>query len=121
MTARTIHGLSLAAAAKQIGTTRHRLLQVLKSRGLFHSNNLPRSELIQAGLFVVQTRAYHNRVSGISKQYAVTLVTGHGLSWLQDVMTNEQRQIPIPRCPDTADAVTGRDERRHRPGTREVA
>ena len=123
MTARHIHGLSMQAAAKQLGISRNALFALLRTHGHLNADNTPRHHLVREGLFTVDTRAFNNRVSGIRRHYTVTLVTGTGLSWLHSLVNDEPKPRPIPasRRPDPAAADTGRNENRHRPGARKVA
>lgn len=84
-----IPGISMQAAAKQLGIGRKKLFALLRKHGHLNADNTPRHHLVQEGLFTVDTRAFNNRVNGISKQYAVTLVTGAGLCWLHTLVNTE--------------------------------
>lgn len=121
MSTRTLHGMTMHSAALQLGISRAKLFALLKGKGLFNADNTPRIDLVRAGLFTVRVRQFDNPVSGISRQYATTLVTGNGLSWLHALVNDEPRPIQTPRCPDTADADPGRDETRDRTRARQVA
>lgn len=89
MTAHHIHGLSMQDAAKQLGISRKKLFGLLRKHGYLNADNTPRHHLVQEGLFTVDTRAFDNRVSGIRRQYAVTLVTGAGLCWLHTLIDTD--------------------------------
>lgn len=88
MPTRTLPGLELKAAAKQLGIGRTRLCRLLRQQGHFYQDNTPRMSLIERGLFRVETRAYRNG-AGIDKQYSVTLVTGAGLAWLHEQVSKK--------------------------------
>lgn len=89
MPARTLPGLDMHRAAQTLGISRRKLFTQLKARGLFHANNTPKHDLIRAGLFSVELREFNNPVSGIRRQYSITLVTGAGLSWLQENLASD--------------------------------
>ncbi len=87
-----IHGLSMQAAAKQLGISRNKLFALLRKHGHLNADNTPHHHLVQQGLFTVDTRGFNNPVSGISRQYTVTLVTGAGLSWLHALKDQDAAQ-----------------------------
>lgn len=86
MGTRTLQGLELAAAAKALGTTRPALLKHLRTLGvIYHNSTLPQARYIKAGYFTVETKGYSND-HGIKRQYSKTLVTGHGMCWLEKII-----------------------------------
>ena len=90
MAARTVAGITLDQAAKQLGTTRPALLKHLRSIGaIYQENTLPQTRYIKAGYFVVETKQYRND-HGINRQYTKTLITGTGMSWIAEII-NEIR------------------------------
>lgn len=84
MPARHIHGISMQRAAEILGTTRPHLFRFLREHRLLGAHNVPTTLAARMGVLTLDTRAYHNRVTGISRQYATPLVTGPGLIWLQE-------------------------------------
>lgn len=90
MPARHIHGISMQRAAQILGTTRPRLFELLRERQMISKFNVPTTRA--HGLFIVDTREFNNRVTGITRQYATPLVTGPGLIWLQEQLSNHNMQ-----------------------------
>ena len=86
MTFRSIKGLNLESVAAQLGMTRPKLIQTLKDRKILMKNGQPFRQYIKEGLFVVDIRDFTN-IAGINKQYAITLVTGEGLAFLHELLT----------------------------------
>ena len=86
MAFRSSRGLNLESVAHQLGMTRPKLVKTLKEREIFMSNGLPYRKYIQQGLFYVDTRVFRN-LADIDKQYTVTLVTGEGLAFLHELLT----------------------------------
>lgn len=87
MAFKSLRGLSLENAANQLGMTRPKLMAALKERRIMMNSGLPYRQYIQQGLFVVDARSFTN-IAGIEKQYAVTLVTGAGLAYLQELLNS---------------------------------
>lgn len=87
MSTRFLQGFTLKTAADHLSIGRTTLCNQLRERGIFYTDStLPKPEYIRAGYFVVQTRGYQNG-AGIDKQYTATLITGTGLSWLRQALT----------------------------------
>ncbi|SEG15864.1 phage antirepressor KilAC domain-containing protein [Marinobacterium lutimaris] len=84
MTTQHIHGLSMQAAARTLGTTRPQLFKFLREQKLLNKENIPSVRAQKSGWLTFDTRKFTNPVTGIPDEYAVPLVTGAGLIWLQE-------------------------------------
>ena len=80
------HGsISIAEAAKILGTGRNRLLQFLRMRGWVTRRNEPYQSRIESGLMDVKLSNWEHPDNGI-QQSVTALVTGKGLSKLEEEM-----------------------------------
>ncbi|HBX36244.1 MAG TPA: hypothetical protein DEG76_02595, partial [Pseudohongiella sp.] len=78
--------VKINAAAKILNAKPTRLRQKMRARGIVDKNNLPRHDLVERGLFEVKTGQFVKGRTGIRQNYAVTLVTGSGLTFLSALM-----------------------------------
>lgn len=62
------------------------LRKKMRATGVLDRNNLPRHDLVKQGLFKVVTGQYVKGKTGIRGDYAVTLVTGAGLTYLSALL-----------------------------------
>jgi len=69
--------------AKVIGTGSIRLYDWLRKQGLLMKNNLPYQTHLNAGRFRVIEQHYRDK-QGQDRTYAQTLITGKGLTWIQE-------------------------------------
>jgi phage antirepressor YoqD-like protein len=79
-------------AARVIGAGPRALRHELRERGILDDKNIARRQWVQQGCFRVEARAYQLPGTRIQRHYAVTLVTGSGLSLLSEIaeqMRNE--------------------------------
>lgn len=73
--------MSIATAAKELGTGQRRLYANLRERKILKSDNVPYQDYIERGYFQVKT-AVINIGKGKTKQHAQPFVTAKGLAWL---------------------------------------
>lgn len=86
MPAKTLSGIELEQAAKQLGVTRPALLKLLRAqRVIYQGSTRPQTQYIKAGYFVVETKGFSND-HGINRQYSKTLITGLGMSWVEKII-----------------------------------
>lgn len=76
--------LTLAEAAKTLGTGRNRLAQWLRLNRWYRRNNEPYQSTIDAGLLDVKLGEWEQSEKGIQRS-VTTLVTGKGLAKLQSL------------------------------------
>ncbi|SCX76947.1 anti-repressor protein [Nitrosospira sp. Nsp13] len=87
--AEAINCQSVQEVAKVLGTGQNRLFRFLRQEGLLMPNNLPYQQHIDAGYFRVVERQYNDRL-GESHTYTRTLVTGKGLTFIQQRLTEKR-------------------------------
>ena len=109
--------LTLSQAAKLLDYGPNKLRALLRQRDVLDANNLPRRDYVQSGDFKVAIRE-HVGAYDIRHQYAITLVSGRGLTLLRQLIdehtpehtaNTRQRQAPTP--------LRRRDRRATQPGT----
>ncbi|EOB3110387.1 TPA: phage antirepressor KilAC domain-containing protein [Yersinia enterocolitica] len=91
------HGaISLANAAKILGTGRNRLCEFMRHNGWLTRRNEPYQEKITAGLLDVKLGSWDHPDHGV-QQSVTALVTGKGLAQLQRLLSN--RSCTNPNLP----------------------
>jgi prophage antirepressor-like protein len=76
-----VNALSMAEAAKVLGTGRTRLFAHLKASGVLMRSNNPYQEFVDRGLFVV--KAHPVKMGDICINYPQTYVTGKGIDFIR--------------------------------------
>jgi phage antirepressor YoqD-like protein len=94
--------LLIKDAAKLLNIGSVTLYRILHEQGLLHkTSNLPRHDLVQAGIFRTELRDFRlgktDRSWGTQKTYSVTLVTELGLTYLQQVIDQYQAEAEIKK------------------------
>lgn len=82
-------------AAKLFGTGRNRYLHYLRDHKILmsrpHQQNMPYQRYLDAGYFEVKEGMYENLKTGVRELKALPLLTGKGLIWLQQFITEHGR------------------------------
>ena len=81
--ARSSDGQTIAEIGKILGLGVKKFFQILRSRGLLRNDNLPFQRYLEAKYFKVIEKKYKNK-EGTTKLYRQTLITGKGLTYLQN-------------------------------------
>lgn len=84
-----INAQSVEEVAKVLGTGRNRMFNWLREKGLFKNDNLPYQDYIDRQYFRVIERAYKDK-KGEAHTYTRTLVTGKGLSYIQNLFSSRE-------------------------------
>jgi len=86
--------MQIKDAAKQLGIGSKTLFKLLRQRGVLNSNNIANRAYVSAGYFRIDGRSYTQRaeVYQIQRQYQVTLVTDAGLSFIQELINQEEKR-----------------------------
>jgi prophage antirepressor-like protein len=79
------NNMTVASAAKILGTGQKRLFSSLRNRGIFMKSNLPYQEYLDRGYFEVKTRAL--QMGDTTQAYSQTYVTPRGLEYLRKALT----------------------------------
>jgi len=79
-------GITIAAAAQQLGIGSRTLFQLLRDHGVLSSNNIATRHYIVSGDFINQERSAFKQGTHIRRWYTVALVTGRGMSLLQEIV-----------------------------------
>lgn len=88
--------LMIKEASKLLDIGSTTLFKLLKKRRVLGTtNNLPRQEHIEQGIFVVDIRQHRVGKLDITKNYPVTLVTPKGLCFLRELIENEKEKEAI--------------------------
>lgn len=133
-------GIPIAEAAKQLGVGSRTLFKALRQRGVLSQNNIANRTYVISGDFVNEQRSAYKRGTRIQRWYTVALVTGRGMSLLQEIVSamaangevvvaERLRQIPdqrgavrrgdeVRRVGATTGTTLAMDTSRHTPGTR---
>ncbi len=88
--AEAVNAQTVQAVAKVLGLGPNRFFKLLRDEGLLMENNLPMQHHLDAGRFRVIERQFTDR-DGESRTYTRTLITGRGLTYIQ------QRLAPKPK------------------------
>ncbi|MBJ7540039.1 phage antirepressor KilAC domain-containing protein [Marinomonas transparens] len=84
--------ISVAQAAKIIGTGQRRLFDFLRSSGWISRRNEPYQQKIEQGLLNVKLGSFHHPEQGL-KQSVTTVVTGKGLTKLKQIWDAQHSQL----------------------------
>ena len=87
---------SVKEAASFLNIGSNTLFKKLREQGVLSHRNLPRSDLVKAGYFEVSLRQFEKRTDrfAVKQQYAVTLVTGPGLAFIQELIDPPEEDKP---------------------------
>ncbi|EOI6423786.1 TPA: phage antirepressor KilAC domain-containing protein [Yersinia enterocolitica] len=100
------HGaISLANAAKILGTGRNRLCEFMRHNGWLTRRNEPYQEKITAGLLDVKLGSWDHPDHGV-QQSVTALVTGKGLAQLQRLLSNRSYTNPNLSQPVTKNGMS---------------
>jgi phage antirepressor YoqD-like protein len=105
-----VNDISMAEAAQILGVGRNTLFKQLRALKVLSDRNLPRGDLIRAGLFRIEHRAYTKPSDRfrIQQHYGVTLVTEKGLNYLQELIDQEEKRNGNSRTAEHTDFQTRR-------------
>lgn len=80
----------MQAAAKELNVKggRNGLYALLRSLKIFSSANKPHHKYVRQGYFRLETKAYTR--GKVEHQYSKPLVTGDGITWLQEQIEEHQ-------------------------------
>lgn len=90
MTAKVTTGMDIQAAAKELGIKggRNGLYKLLRQMRIFTDSNKPHHKYVRQGYFRLQTKSYKR--GHVDHQYSKPLVTGDGITWLQEQIDKSQ-------------------------------
>lgn len=89
MTTLTTRGMDMRAAAKELNVKggRNGLYKLLRELNVF-SGTKPHHKYVREGYFKLQTKSYTR--GRVDHQYSKPLVTGTGITWLQEQIEKHQ-------------------------------
>ena len=108
---KTVAGHRLQDAARMLNVGPRTLIQELRARGILDQHNLPYRHHVESGDFTISQRQHTLRGYHITRYYALTLVTGKGMTLLatiaQDII-NGTRKATTPVRSRNHDATNQR-------------
>lgn len=81
---------TITEIAHQLGTSRTRVFNALRTADIIGSRDLAHTLYIDRGYFRIEYRGYYVPGTRIQKHYAITTVTPKGMALIQDLLDDTQ-------------------------------